>query len=81
MTEGDVRTPHVETLPPRLRAAFELREQGLLLKEVAFALGINLSAASMRITRARDYLGLPRTARQEARALALELRNLREYHP
>lgn len=76
-----MRIPNVESLPQRLRAAFELREQGLLLKEVAFALGITPSAASMRITRARDHLGLPRTKRQEARALAQERRNLREYHP
>ncbi len=76
-----MKMPRLESLPPRLRGAFELREQGLLLKEVAFALGITRSAASMRVTRARDLLGLPRTARQEACALAEERRNLREYHP
>ncbi len=71
----------LESLTPGMREAFELREQGLLLKEVAFALGIKPSAAYMRIKRARDYLGLPRTARQEARDLAQERRNLREYQP
>ena len=71
----------VEGLSPLIREAFELREQGLLLKEVAFALGIKPSAAFMRIKRARDYLDLPPTARQEARALAAERRNLREYQP
>ncbi len=71
----------LESLTPGMREAFELREQGLLLKEVAFALGIKPSAAYMRIKRARDLLGSPPTARQEARALAEERRNLREYQP
>ncbi len=71
----------IEGLSPLVWEAFELREQGLLLKEVAFALGIKPSAAYMRIKRARDYLGLPPTARQEARTLAEERRNLREYQP
>ena len=71
----------LESLTPGMREAFELREQGLLLKEVALALGIKPTAASMRIMRARDLLGLPCTARQEACALAEERRNLREYQP
>lgn len=70
-----------DVLPAGVRAAFALREQGLLLKEVALTLGIKPSAASMRVTRAREILGLPHTARQEARALAKERRNLREYRP
>ena len=72
---------NLESLTPGMRAAFELREQGLLLKEIAFALGIKPSAAYMRIARARDRLGLAKTARQEARELAQERRNLREYQP
>ena len=56
---GDVvlATAAVEALPERLKEAFLLRRYGeLSYEQVADSLGINISAAKMRVSRALDFI-------------------------